>query len=303
MNTIKYQSGILKELPKSAIYLFFRLTHKNKLKQVLQSLLQLVDGDSTILGLGGKVMALLQVNTPYHPYTPTLKAQKLTPKADCDLVLWLRDNDQGVLTHSARRFIKILQDAFVCSDIARACTYLTHEQNGKLVNHDLSGFEDGTENPQGDDQFNTAIIQSDDKFIDGSSCWVIQKWLHDFDWLDKASQHAKEELIGRSLDDNREFENNKPLAHIKRTAQESFEPEAFMWRRSMPWINDQLNGGLIFSCFAQDFYPFEVQFARMIGEEDGIIDGLFKFSKIISTQFLWCPPFVKGKLILPDLVG
>ena len=135
--------------------------------------------------------------------------------------------------------------------------------------------------------------------MDGSSYWVVQKWQHDFNWLDRAPQHAKEEIIGRSLDGNREFSDNPVSAHVKRTAQESFVPEAFMWRRSMPWVNDELKGGLMFSCFATSFYPFEAQFARMTGEEDGVVDGLFKFSRVKQTVFLWCPPFAKGRLKLP----
>ncbi len=296
----KHQQGILKNLPDSAIYLFFTLENEKELAMTMQSLRQLVDGQSIVLGLGEKMMARTDMNLAYHPYQPTPRQKKLAVKTVCDLVLWLRDHDQGVLMHKARQLIAVIKDAFICRDIVRACTYLTQEQDGKVVDHDLSGFEDGTENPKGEDQFNTAIIRSGDKYLNGSSFWVIQKWQHNLEWLDKSSQQAKEELIGRSLDDNRELEDSQAFAHVKRTAQESFAPEAFMWRRSMPWINDQLEGGLMFSCFATSFYPFEVQFARMTGEEDGIVDGLFKFSKILSTQFLWCPPFVKGQLLLPE---
>ena len=299
MQIPKYQQGILENLSSSAVYLFFVLEDKIKLNEAMQRLRQLIDGQSIVIDLGETIMQQTSVKSHYKAYEPTLKQQKLAPKTTCDLVLWLRDNDQGMLLHKARQMISVASAAFKCTDISRACTYLTYEQEGKMVDHDLSGFEDGTENPEDDEQFNTTIIVSDDKQFDGSSCWVVQKWQHDFAWLDKASQQAKEEFIGRSLDDNREFEDNKPSAHVKRTAQESFEPEAFMWRRSMPWINDKLEGGLMFSCFANSFYPFEAQFARMTGEEDGIVDGLFKFSRVLSTQFLWCPPFVKGKLVFP----
>ena len=300
MEITKYQRGILQDLPASAIYLFFRLENKAELPTTMQNLRHLVDGESIVLGLGEKVMQQTNLSSLYHPYRPSSTQQSHAPKTSCDLVLWLRDKDQGVLMHKARQMIELIKHAFVCHDITRACTYLSYQKEEKLIDHDLSGFEDGTENPQADDQFNTAIIQAENKHLNGSSFWVIQKWQHDFHWLDKSSQQAKEELIGRSLDDNREFDHNKPSSHVKRTAQESFDPDAFMWRRSMPWINDQLEGGLMFSCFATSFYPFETQFSRMTGDEDGIVDGLFEFSTILSTQFLWCPGFVKGKLVLPE---
>ena len=55
---------------------------------------------------------------------------------------------------------------------------------------------------------------------------MLLQWLHDFDWLNSASQSAKEECVGRSLDDSHQFENLKDFAHVKRSAKENFEPEA-----------------------------------------------------------------------------
>ncbi|WP_119344368.1 Dyp-type peroxidase [Facilibium subflavum] len=301
LQMIRYQKGIMADLPASAIYLFFQLEDKTHLKESLQVLQKLIDGESAVLGLGEQIMQKSSQKMPYHPYMPKGNQKKLAPAWRCDLVLWLRNSDQGTLMHQARQIIKALKDAFSCIDITRACTYEASYKEDLMVSHDLSGFEDGTENPKQDDRYNVAIIDDKKKYLHGGSCWAVQKWVHDFDWLDKASLQAKEAAIGRSLSDNRELENAPDSAHVKRTEQESFDPEAFMWRRSMPWIDDKLQGGLMFSCFARSFYPFEVQFNRMTGEDDGVVDGVFKFSKIKHTTFLWCPPFFKGKLDLSFL--
>jgi len=61
--------------------------------------------------------------------------------------------------------------------------------------------------------------------------------------------------------------------HVKRTAQESFEPEAFVVRRSMPWA----------------------------GLEDGITDALFKFTRPVSGAYFWCPALRRGHLDLAPL--
>lgn len=66
----------------------------------------------------------------------------------------------------------------------------------------------------------------------------------------------------------------------------------------MPWADDNLNGGFMFSGFATSFRSFNLQMNNMLGGSDGIVDGVFKFSKIIETSYLWCPPFKKGKLDL-----
>ena len=50
------------------------------------------------------------------------------------------------------------------------------------------------------------------------------------------------------MSDNEELEDAPESAHVKRTAQEDFEPEAFVVRRSMPWA-DATSEGLEFVAF------------------------------------------------------
>jgi porphyrinogen peroxidase len=84
-------------------------------------------------------------------------------------------------------------------------------------------------------------------------------------------------------------------SHVKRTAQESFEPEAFVLRRSMPWA-DGMRGGLNFVAFGKSFDAFEAQLRRMVGAEDGITDALFKFTLPITGSYFWCPPMAGNRL-------
>jgi porphyrinogen peroxidase len=39
----------------------------------------------------------------------------------------------------------------------------------------------------------------------------------------------------------------------------------------------------------------------MTGEEDGITDATFRFSRPISGSYFWCPPVANGKLDLRAL--
>jgi putative iron-dependent peroxidase len=84
---------------------------------------------------------------------------------------------------------------------------------------------------------------------------------------------------------------------VKRTAQESFAPEAFLMRRSMPW-NDAMRAGLMFVAFGRSLDAFEAQLNRMVGAEDGIVDALFRFTKPVTGAYFWCPPVTQGKLDL-----
>lgn len=82
------------------------------------------------------------------------------------------------------------------------------------------------------------------------------------------SLEEQDASIGRRRDDNEEIEDAPSSAHVKRTAQESFEPEAFVLRRSMPWA-EGARAGLVFVPFGRSFDAFEAQLTRMMGLDDG----------------------------------
>jgi len=156
---------------------------------------------------------------------------------------------------------------------------------------DLTGYEDGTENPEGDAAIEAAFAS------DGGSYVAVQQWLHNLAHFKGLAQTEQDHIIGRRLSDNEELDDAPESAHVKRTAQESFEPEAFMLRRSMPWSEGQA-AGLVFVCFAHSTQPFEQQMARMVGTEDGITDGLFRFSRPLNGAFFWVPPVKNGEVVV-----
>ncbi len=121
--------------------------------------------------------------------------------------------------------------------------------------------------------------------------------MHDLDHMKSLPQDDQDNIIGRRLSDNEELDDAPDSAHVKRTAQESFEPEAFVVRRSMPWADDS-GEGLMFVAFGKSHDAYEAQMRRMAGEDDGITDGLFRMSRPISGSYFWCPPVTDGKLDL-----
>lgn len=84
---------------------------------------------------------------------------------------------------------------------------------------------------------------------------------------------------------------------MKRTAQESFEPEAFVLRRSMPWAEGN-EGGLVFTAFGHSLDAFEAQRRRMSGAEDGITDALYTFTEPETGAYFWCSPVHNRQLDL-----
>ena len=112
----------------------------------------------------------------------------------------------------------------------------------------------------------------------------------------------QDHIMGRRKSDNEELDDAPLSAHVKRTAQESFSPEAFIVRRSMPWIEGD-RAGLMFTAFGHSFNAFEAQLRRRGGLQDGIVDGLYRMSRRITGGYYLCPPLQDGRLDLRALNG
>ena len=68
----------------------------------------------------------------------------------------------------------------------------------------------------------------------------------------------------------------------------------------MPWA-EGTDAGLNFVSFGKSFDAFEAVLNRMVGNEDGITDALFTFTRPITGAYYWCPPMKDGKLDLSAL--
>jgi putative iron-dependent peroxidase len=197
--------------------------------------------------------------------------------------------DRGAAFDAGRAFASVLGDALRVVEEIDGFVY----RGGR----DLSGFEDGTENPKGDAAVAAAIVQGRGPGLDGASFLAVQRWVHDLDAADAMAREVRESIIGRRLTDNEEIEDAPLSAHVKRTAQESFEPEAFVLRRSMPY-GGVSEHGLYFIAYGESLDRFERQLRRMAGRDDGIVDGLMAFTKAVTGAYYFCPPVQGDKLDL-----
>ncbi|HPU81139.1 Dyp-type peroxidase [Accumulibacter sp.] len=287
------QAGILLPLPALARYLSFSLEPAALPGECLHRLADLVDGEQTVVGLGRALVSALAAEVPGLRSFPALAGPGLElPATPAAVWVWLRGDDRGEILHRARRIAQAMTPAFRLEDSLDAFQY--------AGGRDLSGYEDGTENPTGDAAASTAIIGDERPGLTGSSFVAVQRWTHDFARFEAMPGTQQDLSIGRRRADNQEIDDAPASAHVKRTAQESFAPAAFVLRRSMPWAEGN-RGGLLFVAFATSFDPFEAQLRRMLGIEDGIVDALFKFTRPQSGAYFWCPPMRKGRLDLSAL--
>ena len=287
------QPGILSDETQLARYLVFGQKPGVNPSAAMQRLAPAVDGDSTVAGIGRSLVSALGREIQGLDTFPALTGPGCTvPATPAALWLWLRGEDRGELLHRTRRLSRDLAEAFDLRQTVDAFQY--------RGNRDLSGYEDGTENPQGEDAIEAAIVRDRGAGMDGSSFVAVQQWIHDLDRFEAMPQSEQDNTIGRRISDNGELDTAPESAHVKRTAQESFQPEAFVLRRSMPWT-DGRQAGLVFVAFGHSFGAFEAQMRRMVGADDGIVDALFKFTRPLTGSYFWCPPTAGGRLDLAAL--
>jgi putative iron-dependent peroxidase len=287
------QSGILAPVPKLARYLSFALKAGSKPGRAIRSLVELVDGEAVVAGMGQSLVRALGGKIPGLRVFPTQFGSGLIlPSSSSALWRWLRGDDRGKLLHTGRKIDAAVSSAFASDAVIDGFQYDT--------GRDLTGYVDGTENPKGKKASDAAIVRGQGVGLDGSSFVAVQQWVHDFQRFDAMSSKEQDNSVGRRKSDNKELTGAPRSSHVKRTAQESFSPEAFVLRRSMPW-SDGNAGGLNFVAFGKSFDAFEAQLKRMVGAEDGITDALFKFTRPITGSYFWCPPMTKGRLDLRAL--
>lgn len=287
------QPGILAALPQQTRYLDFELTDPAQVGNALAALRELADGERLVVGIGQPLVRALDANIPGLRTLPARACNGFdipsTPRA---LWCWLRGDDRGELFHLSRRLIAALAGAFRVLGVVDG---FKHDQG-----RDLSGYIDGTENPQDEAALAAALVGTDEPGLAGSSFVGVQLWEHDFDRLEGYNEAQRDDMIGRRHSDNEELDDAPPSAHVKRTAQEDFEPPAFMLRRSMPWV-DGRQAGFMFVGFVHTLDAFQASLDRMSGLDDGITDALFLFTRPRTGAYFWCPPMREGQLDLRAL--
>ena len=290
---MNYQAGILEEIPMAARYQFFRLKQGVDPRSCLQELAEIAVDNNIVVGFGQSLLSALEANIDGMHKMPEFEGVGVeTPSTPFSLWCWIRGADRGDLLHKARLTRSILSAAFEVEHITDAFKY--------DAARDLTGYEDGTENPTGDDALEAGFVSSEDAAINGSSFVAVQQWVHDLDVFQAMSDQQQDHTFGRNRVTNEELDDAPESAHVKRTEQESFDPEAFVLRRSMPWANEDQEG-LVFVAFGKSFDAFEVQMQRMVGADDGIVDALFNFTRPVTGSYFWCPPVQDGKLNLSAL--
>ncbi|WEV49358.1 Dyp-type peroxidase [Acinetobacter sp. ESL0695] len=163
-----------------------------------------------------------------------------------------------------------------------------------LDGRDLTGFIDGTENPQfKEDRAETTLLSSEHGvFADGTFVFA-QRYVHDLEKWQRLKVDAQERVIGRTklesieLDDDVKPEN----AHISRTVVEDDEGEELeILRHSLPYGDGHGEQGLYFVAYTKELSRIDAMLKRMFGTSgDGIHDRLLHFVTPVDGAYYFAP--------------
>jgi len=168
---------------------------------------------------------------------------------------------------------------------------LARESNGWSYRHnrDLTGFEDGTENPTLYEAPAVALIETG-SVGEGGSVLLFQQWRHDAPaWFALDDEH-QERIIGRTKPDSVEFpEATMPAdSHVERTTLERDGVELPIFRRNVPYggVSDH---GTLFIGFAGEQRRLHDMLVQMAGADGGPRDALTRFTTPLTGAYYFCP--------------
>lgn len=250
-----------------------------------------VQGVNLVVGLGpdlcrrllphalpADVSAFEEVRGP-DPAAPEV----VMPADQHDLWLWFHSAAPDAVFDAARAAAGRLAGL---AEVVREQPTFTY-----LSSRDLTGFEDGTENPPLDEAHDAAVVP-DGAPGAGSSVVLLQRWVHDLDGFEQLDEDEQCQVFGRDKATSEELPDDvrSERAHISRVVIEDDEGEELEVFRRSTAFGGVLEHGLQFLAFSADRARLHRMLERMCGLGDGVTDRLTEFSRATASAWYVAPP-------------
>ena len=160
---------------------------------------------------------------------------------------------------------------------------------------DLTGFIDGTGNPEPHLQRGAAIIPDGQPGAGGSFA-IAQRWIHDLKYFFDLSGDDQENLFGRTRKDSLRLDKQVPTSHLSHvelregeTADASKPKRNEIVRRSTPYALHDGTVGLYFLGFCKDQAPLRERMEAIYGINGQVRDALTDYSTPASGSYYFAP--------------
>ncbi len=147
-----------------------------------------------------------EVPDDFQPYPGYESSDGKVAKATQEeLLLWIHSDEKDLCWEAQYRFRTAVAGHM---EVARETPTFIYRNS-----LDLTGFIDGTGNPEPDDQYDRAIVPDGESGAGGSFC-IAQRWVHDLSYFNSLSLEDQENLFGRTKSDSSRLEVQVPTSHL-----------------------------------------------------------------------------------------
>lgn len=220
-----------------------------------------------------------------------MSSSRFAPSTQRDLLIWLHSD----------RHDENFRAALAVNAILKADAELRLELMGfrYFDRRDLTGFVDGSANPQAAQAREVALVGPSHPGAGGSFV-ITQQWKHDLDAFNRLSESQQELVVGRTKRDSIELDSERmPVdAHVARNDISENGVPVRIVRRSWPYGTVDANG-LYFLAFAAERERFERLLESMYGLRDkGKTDQLLNFSKPLTGSYWFAPSLAQLQQVI-----
>lgn len=291
------QTGILPEANEHGLFITLDLKaaeHTSSLRQWLKTIPTLTaelatqydDAElSSVVSIGVGLWRALRSSAPAElaEFQARELGHRKAPATPHDILLHIRSERRDVNYELARQLLTAAADFLEVSEEIPGFRYLDKR--------DLTGFVDGTENPEDDERAEVALIGSEDVGFAGGSYVLLQRYAHNLDRFHHLPVAAQEAVIGRTKADDVELEGEaKPAtAHISRVVIKQDGEEMEILRHSLPY-GDSQRAGLVFIAYCAHRETFDLMLDSMFDTAgEGVHDHLLDYTQAETGAYFFAP--------------
>lgn len=238
----------------------------------------------TAIGFGPTLWRELYGDAPagLRPLAP-LEGAFPMPAPGGDLLVHINSQRMDFCFELAQSFLADLQGQVEVLEEQAGFRYMD--------NRDLTGFIDGTENPQEPEGRADAALIPEGEFAGGSFAFA-QRYVHALEKWHRLKVDAQEQVIGRTKLDSVELDEDRMPAnsHVARNVIEEDGEELQILRHSMPYGSAGGERGLFFLAYTRDLSITDRMLANMFGTSgDGLSDRLLHFVTPVGGGYFFVP--------------
>lgn len=297
------QTGIFALGDAAHIYLEFVLTAGTSAEQLVRSVVAIHEPRTTVGGVNvvigfrpelWRTVAADDAPAKLDGFNQPLagSAGYSMPATQADLWVWIAGASYDVVFDLAREAVAKLAP----------CATVERELDGWSYRHsrDLTGFEDGTENPTLMLAPGIATI-ADGSPGAGGTVLLFQQWVHQTKDWEALPDDAQERVMGRSKAESIEIpEDAMPAdSHVARTTVDENGEERKIFRRNTAYGNVGSHG-TVFVGFGADQWRLDRMLRRMAGAEDGLRDALTRYTTPLTGAYYFVPSLQALQRFAPE---